>query len=567
MKRRWLYTGIALACIVALAAFLRFYDLQNYPAGLFPDEAANGEDVLLILNGDTRPFYPRGNGREAMFFYLQAAMTRAFGIGVWPMHAASALVGIAAVIAAYFATRVYFGRLSGLLAALFLATSSWHIALSRTGFRAIQIPLILLLFTAFVGYVVKSVKEKRIAISYLYAALAGLVFASGFYTYIAYRAMIGVIIGIVILLLLAALHPKIGFPHFRRYGKQLLLAIIIGCIAIAPLVMYFVQNPGDFIGRAGQVSVFSPALQKEFGGGTLLGTIAYSTNATILSFFYHGDVNWRHNVSGYPLLNPLVGFLFVLGICWTIKGTYDVARSIMKGKEVHVGMIYPYLLLVLLGMMLPVITTAEGMPHALRSIGMAAPIYMLAGTAGTVFIRWGLAWGKKHKMTGIVYGLAAGLIILFSAYGPLLYFIISRNSPEAYRSYRGDLTVVSEYINSYAVSHKDATRPYLVLDEFFAQSVHYLASVSAHEYGSHPDEAQHKYTLLDPATSSSTFVKPGEVIIFTQSTIPDADQYEVTHKDSVMLLESRVNRFGEEIMRVYLGKESAAPKQEFDLDA
>jgi hypothetical protein len=567
MKRVWLYTGIALACIVALAAFLRLYGITEYPPGLFPDEAANGEDVMLILQGDTRPFYPRGNGREAMFFYLQAAMVRAFGVGVWPMHAASALVGIATVLAMYFATRVYFGRLAGLLAALFLATSSWHLTLSRTGFRAIQIPLILLLFTAFVGYVVQSVKQKRIALSYMYAAFAGVVFASGFYTYIAYRAMVGVIIAIVILLLVAALHPKIGFPHFKRYGKQLLVAILMGMITLTPLVMYFVRHPSDFIGRAGQVSIFSPSLQKEFGGGTLLGTLLYSINETVLSFFYHGDENWRHNVAGYPLLNPLVGLLFVLGILWAIKGTYDVGRQVIKGKEVHLGMIYPYLLLVLLGMMLPVVATAEGMPHALRSIGMAAPIYILAGTAGAVFLRWALAWGKKHNLVGTMYGIAAGLLIVFSAYGPLLYFIVSRNSPEAYAAYRGDLAVVSDYINNYAASHKGATRPYLVLDIFFAQSVHFLATVSAHEYGSHPDEAQHKYTLVDPATSDTTFVRPGEVIIFTQSTIPDANRYEMTHKDSVTRIESKMNKFGEEILRVYIGKETAAPKQEFDLDA
>lgn len=567
MKDGWIYTGIAVAVIVALATFLRLYGIQEYPAGLFPDEAANGEDVQLILSGDTRPFYPRGNGREAMFFYLQAAMVKTFGIGVWQMHTASALVGIATVLAMYFAASVYFGRLSGLLASLFLATSSWHLTLSRTGFRAIQIPLILLLFTAFVGYTVKAVKEKRISMSYLYAALAGIVFSSGFYTYIAYRAIIGVVIGVVILLLLAALHPKIGFPHFARYGKQLLVAIVAGCITLAPLVMYFVAHPDDFIGRAGQVSIFNPDLQREFGGGTLLGTVIYSTNQTLLSFFYHGDENYRHNVAGYPLLNPLVGFLFVLGICWALKGTYDVFRQIRKGKEVHLGMIYPYLLLVLLGMMLPVITTAEGMPHALRSIGMAAPLYMLAGTAGAVMLRSGLAWGKKRNLEGVVYGLAIGLLIVFSAYGPLLYFIVSRNSPAAYEAYRGDLAVVSDYINQYAASHKDATRPYLVLDPFFSQSVHFLASVSAHEYGSHPDEALHKYTLLDPGTSDLIVLRPGEVMIFAQSTIPDAVQYEATHKDSITTIESKLNKFGEEILRVYVGKSSTPVKQEFDLDA
>lgn len=567
MNSRSLYTGIFLTCIIALAAVVRLYDIENYPAGLFPDEAANGEDVQLILSGDTRAFYPRGNGREAMFFYLQAAFVKAFGIGVWQMHAASAVVGIATVIAIYFATRVYFGKLAGLLAALFLATSSWHIALSRTGFRAIQIPLVILLFTAFVGYTIKAVKEKRIAISYMYAALAGVAFASGFYTYIAYRAMVGVIMGIVVLLLLAALHPKIGFPHGRRYGKQTAAALLAGFVVLLPLIFYFVEHPKDFIGRAGQVSVFSPSLQHEFGGGTLMGTIAYSTRQTLLSFFYVGDANWRHNVSGYPHVNPLVGLLLVLGILWAIKGTYDVFRQIMRGSEVHLGMIYPYLLLIIVTMLLPVIATAEGMPHALRSVGLFAPVYILAGTAGAVFIRWALSWGEKWNMRGVVYGISAGLLVVFSAYGPLLYFIISRNSPEAYAAYRGDLTVVSNYINQYASDHVGAQRPYLVLDTFYTQSVHFLTSVAAHEYGSHPDEALHRYTLLDPATSHETVLQPGEVIIFTASTIPDADRYEATYKDSITRTESKMNKFGEEIMRVYVGKEIPAPKQEFDLDA
>lgn len=567
MKHAWLYTGIAVVCIVVLAAFVRLYDIQNYPAGLFPDEAANGEDVLLILEGDARPFYPRGNGREAMFFYLQAAFVKAFGIGVWPMHAASAVVGIATVIAMYFATRAYFGRLSGILASLFLATSSWHIALSRTGFRAIQVPLVILLVTAFVGYTIRAVKEKKITLSYLYAALAGASFVSGFYTYIAYRAMIGVVLGVIILLLLAAMHPKIGFPHFKRYGKQFLLALIVGIVVLLPLTMYFVQHPADFIGRAGQVSIFNPDLQREVGGGTLIGTLAYTIEKTFLSFFYYGDENWRHNVSTYPLLNPLVGLLFILGILWTINGAIDVLLAILKGKEVHLGMIYPYLLLVLIGMMLPVITTAEGMPHALRSIGMIAPIYMLAGTAGAVAIRYLLSWGKKRSLTGVVYGVVVGLLVVFSAYGPLLYFTVSRNSPEAYISYRGDLTVVSEYINSYVQSRPGQVRPYLVLDPFFSQTVHFLTSVSAHEYDSHPDEALHNYTLVDPVGSESTVLQPGEVIIFTQSTLPDADRYENTYKNSIMVVESEKNRFGEEVMRVYAGKEGNPVKQEFDLDA
>lgn len=549
MKSGWVKAGIAVAAVVVLAWVVRTYGITQYPPGLFPDEAANGEDTISILQGDIRPFYSGNNGREGLFFFLQAALIKTFGIGFWQMHLASAIVGTLTVFAIYFATQVFFGRLAGLLAALFLATSSWHLVLSRTGFRAIMIPLFVCLFTACAGYIIAAVKEKRITASYIYAALAGIFFSAGFYTYIAYRAMVGVVLGILVLLLLAALHPKIGFPHVRRYGKQTLLALVMAVLTLLPLAMYFIQHPDEFVGRANQVSIFSHDLQREVGGGTLLGTLWYATNKTVLSFFTHGDENWRHNVSGYPLLNPLVGFLFVLGILWTIRGTWEVLRRIMKGKEVHFGMMYPYLLLLLFGMMLPAITTAEGMPHALRSIGMSAPIYMLAGTAGAVALRWSIAWGIKRNVLGMVYGAAAGLLIVSSAYGPLLYFMISRNTPEAHEAYRGDLTVVSEYINGF----RGSSKPYLVVDEFFSKTVHFLA---------HGDT----YRLLEPSKSDLTPLLPGEVIIFTQSTIPDADRYVKVYGSSIKQVTSRLNRFGQEVMRVYEGVEGIPVKGE-DLDA
>lgn len=554
MRLGWLKVGAMVAGIVVLAFFLRTYDIMEYPPGLFPDEAENGQDAISILHGDIRPFYSRNNGREGVFFFLQAALIRTFGIGVWQMHLASAVVGTLTVLAIYFATNVFFGRLAGVLAALFLATSSWHLTLSRTGFRAILIPLFVSLFTASVGYTIAAVKQKRILASYVHAALAGIFFSAGFYTYIAYRAMVGVVLGVFVLLLLAALHPKIGFPHIRRYGKQTLVGLVMAAITVLPLVLYFVAHTDEFVGRASQVSIFSKDLQREVGGGTLMGTLLYSTNTTILSFFFHGDENWRHNVSGYPLLNPLVGFLFVLGMLWTMKGAWDVFRRMMKGKEVHFGMMYPYVLLLLVGMMLPTITTAEGMPHALRSIGMSAPIYMLAGTAGAVAIRWCTKWGKKQNVLGMIDGAIVGLLIVSSMYGPLLYFMISRNTPQAHEAYRGDLTVVSRYIYEYVSTHPDSPKPYLVLDDFFSKTVNFLA---------HGDT----YRRIDPAASDGTALAPGEQMVFTQSTIPDADRYERIYGASIKLVTSTLNRFGQEQLRVYEGVRATSGGGEDDLDA
>ncbi len=558
--RRVVLTGLVLTAVVLVAGLFRLYDIQQFPPGLFPDEAANGEDALLINSGDLRPFYPRGNGREALYFYLEAAAIGWLGIGFWQLHLVSALIGTATVLAMYFATRVWYGRIAGLLAALFLATNHWHVTMSRTGFRAILIPLFVALFTAWAGYTIRSVKQGKKKMSYAYAALSGAAFAGGFYTYIAYRVMAGVVLGVLFLLVIAAAHKKIGFPHGRRYGRQLIISIVTAILVFAPLGWYFVQEPADFVGRAGQVSIFNQELQDEYGGGTLAGTLIYSTRETLLSFFAgSGDLNWRHNVAGFPLLNPLVGMLFLLGLAWAIRGVVMVGYKIWRGEEVHLGMSYAYFLLIIAGMLVPVIATAEGMPHGLRSIGLVVPIFVLAGTAGAVIVNWLRRRMRGSVLLGAGYGIMALLLLVGIIYDGGLYFGVARNDAGAYYDYRADLTQAVKYIEEYEASQgsgRGAAKPYLVLDGFSLQTPHFLLSVRAHEYTTgdevHPDEEQHRYRSVVPEKSYLINMDPGEIMIFTQSTLPDADRYKEMYP-GVELVESQTNRFGEEIMRVYQG--------------
>jgi hypothetical protein len=551
--------GLAVGGVILLAMGFRFYDITRYPPGLFPDQAANGDDALLILHGDIRPFYPRGNGREALFFFMQALAIKLFGIKVWPMFATSAVVGTLTVIATYFATKVYFGELAGFFAALFMATNQWHVTLSRTGFRAILIPLFVALFTAFVGYTIQSVRHGKRKQAWLFAASAGAAFAGGFYTYIAYRVIIGVIAGVVVFLLLAALHPKIGFPHFRWYWREVLIGSIAAVIVFTPLAIYFARHPGAFVGRAGQVSIFNPHLQE---AGGVVPTLAKVTKETIFSFFVgKGDLNWRHNVAGFPLLNPLVGLLFLLGLAFAIHGLVTVVYEIIRGRTLDSWMIFPYLLLLLAGMLVPVITTAEGIPHGLRSLGLAFPIFVLAGVAAATVIHW---W-QQLKISIVVRALSLGAIIAVLVLGVLydgsLYFLIARNTPEAYAAYRGDLTDVAAFINDYRAKNPNKPRPYLALDKFSVQTIHFLCSVAAHDYLDHPDEAQHKYTQVDPEKSEEVLLDTDDIIIFTQSTLVDADRYAKRYPD-VEVMDSRHNRFGEEIMRVYRLKASGSGQSE-----
>lgn len=556
---------VALVGIILLAIHWRFYGIKSYPPGLFPDVAANGEDALRILHGDIRPFYDTNNGREGLFFYLQAASIAAFGVKVWPLYVASAVVGVLTVIATYFATRVFFGRLAGLLAALFLATSHWHVTLSRTGFRAIMTPLFIALFTAFVGYTIyvigkprKKSKKKilllpRNRLSYLFAVLAGVSFAGGFYTYISYRAMIGVVGGVVLLLLLAAMHPKIGFPHFRRYGREVFVGLLAAAITISPLAWYFFQHPEQLVGRVGQVSVFNPDRQQ--GRGLLL-TVWDVTQRSLLAYFYHGDANWRHNVAGYPFLNPLVGFLFLLGMAWAGWWTALVFRRVWQGKEIHLGMVYPYALLLFFGMTLPVIMTAEGIPHGLRAVGTIFPVFFLAGTAGAVLARWAQRQ-LKGAWQWLAWGVTVGLLVLGVGHDYALYFVIARNDSGAEAAYRADLTVVVNYLNNYAKQHMYEPQPYLVLDGFSQKTVWFLTTPTrVGRLASQP-----AYRLVPPELSHLTQLKAGELMVFAQSSLPDADRYQQLHPKRVEVMISVRNRFNQEVMRV-LRMKAAGPEGE-----
>lgn len=154
-------TLFLLLIILVIATFFRVWKLKSMPGGLFPDEAANGLDILLIFKGQHSVFFQRGLGREALFFYLQAASVALFGISVWQMHLVSAIIGILSVIALWFLAKKLFNTRVAFLASFFMATSAWHVTLSRTGFRAILVPLFSVLFFYFAYSVFKEGSGKN----------------------------------------------------------------------------------------------------------------------------------------------------------------------------------------------------------------------------------------------------------------------------------------------------------------------------------------------------------------------------------------------------------------------
>ena len=335
---------ICLLIILGIAVFFRVWQLVSIPPGLYPDEAINGNQAI---SEPGKIFYPENNGREGLFINLLALSFSIFGISIWALRIVPAVFGILTVLGTYFLTKELFknGHIA-LFSSFFLAVSFWFVNFSRLGFRAILVPFVLvfLFYFLFRGLRTKNLWD---------FAVAGIFFGLGFHTYIAFRMAVLIIIPILALK--------------RKLLPQIACFLILAFLVALPIGIYFIQNPGDFVSRTTGVSIFTQPNPILAFGESLVRHLAM--------FNFAGDNNWRHNFAGFPQLCLITGILFLIGFFASVK---NVRKSLS------------YLLLVLwfLVMLLPGALTIEGIPHALRVIGVIPVVYIFAGLGGGYSYNW-----------------------------------------------------------------------------------------------------------------------------------------------------------------------------------
>ncbi len=588
--------------VLFIAIFFRFYLISQMPGGLFPDMAANGLDINSMQQGQLQPFYERGNGREALFFYLEWISVTLFGKGVWQFSIVSALFGVLAVLMCYFLTYrlVLMGSIffdvsateavkeklksrainTGLLAMFLMAVSTWHVVLSRTAFRATLIPFFSALVLYFLIRTYQSVTTKT---KLWFSFLTGAAFALGFYTYIAFRIMVPIMAMVILWPFLAQIRLGGILGSLKKYFFPIVLFVIGFGIFIFPLAKYFVIHPDAFIGRAGQVSVYNPNLYLVNGMqltgkpplNTVVSVVGQVFKTQFLGFFTHGDLNWRQNISGYPFLSPLISPFFGAGLLlMVILGVwYFFAPNKRSGW-------WKYYLLVgwFFGMMLPVITTAEGIPHGLRGIGTIPVVFII--TAISLY-EFGSCAYKLHKkiwqdcwchpkssawesaqqgsvqddlrhphfnrfkfltlmLKSVVCFFALALIIQ-SYY---LYFVYAFNSDANFYSFRSDLTPVSQYL----IQRCDKNNTYLVLDKFSVQTTDFLTS---NRYGNFEDACNVPYIQVDPENVwQLPSLREGQEVVFTQSSMFDTVKFKQYHPEA-HLKQELINKFGQDVLAIY----------------
>ena len=421
-------TLLCLLGILFLAVFFRFWQLGSFPPGVFQDEAVNTMDAL---NNPGQPFYPANNGREGLFMNLIALSFKFFGVNTVALRLVSAIIGTLTVLGIYFLGKELTKKENiGLWSSLFVALSFWHINFSRISFRVIMLPFAIVWFLYFL---IKAFNRKLESdkTSWWDLAASGFFFGLGFYTYTTFR-LTGVLL--LFFVLLYYLIVFIKKKEFKSFFGQCLFFGLIGIIVLIPLISYFVAHPADFFGRTSQVMVFAQE--------NPIKALFDSLGKHLAMFNFHGDWNWRHNIAGAPQLEGITGFFFLIGIILSL------GSLIFHKKRDPQEVLGRYILLMGFACgLLPAVLTAEGAPHALRTMGCLPFAFIFAGVGMNYAVEKINATESKQKFSWLYNSLAALVVIILiitSFYG---YFMNWAQKKEVHSAFASDFVDFGELVN------------------------------------------------------------------------------------------------------------------------
>ncbi len=443
-----------LITVLIIAIFFRFYNLSITPPGLYPDEAINGNNASQALStGDYKVFYPENNGREGLFINIQSFLLYIFKVHApWVLRSESAFWGVITILGIYLLTQYIFRKrkyshLVAFLSSFFTAISFWHVDFSRMGFRAIMAPAILVWGIYLLILSLELLKEQKINYKkiILMSVLGGSIYGLGMYSYIAYRATP------ILIIFIYLLYKWIYKIDFKKIFTSFAFYVIASLIVFSPLGIYFIKNPGDFFGRTSEISITSSA--------SPLKDLSSNIIKTLGMFDFKGDSNWRHNISGSPEIYWFVGIFFIIGIfslipkikssAINLSEKQDESEESEKNKEFE---FFWWILIFWMFMaMLPVVFSNESIPHALRSILMIPPSYMLAGLGALAFINY---FQKKCSQEKIFYAtlIIVGVFLIFQSYAS--YFIFWAQNPNVANAFSENYVQLGNQLNQMPQSIK-----------------------------------------------------------------------------------------------------------------
>ena len=412
IEARALLPWVALGAILLFALILRLYNLEEFPPGLWFDEADNLDQARLIAESPSQtPVYVPSNNLPSLFLLPIAFIIKFAGISISTGRLVAVAFGVAGVIAIFLMVRHMSGTAIGLIAAFLVAVMRWDINWSRIGMHGITAPF----FAALAAWLTFRALDRGRASDF---ALAGAMLGLGMWFYAAYRLFV-----IVIAFLL--LHSLISADSGRRkmlrnFGVMALFALIV----TLPVVQFAATYSEEFFKRTQHTSIFT-----HVDDGEEAGALLRSLTKHLGMFHLEGDPNGRHNIPREPMLDFLSGILMLVGLAVVIARWRSAA---------HLSLPVWILVMIMPG----VLTIPWEAPQSLRAITVIPAVIALIAVA------IGFIWDKARafSLPALRMGAAAciaGLLVFIGYANINAYFGEQANSPEVYAAYSTDETLMA----------------------------------------------------------------------------------------------------------------------------
>lgn len=512
---------VLLALVTLIAIFFRFYRLDAIPFGLNSDEAFNRYEASRVLEEKRLfIFFEEELGEEPIHIHLVALLFSLLGQSPLIIRMTSAVIGVVTVPVIYLLGKELSrseddaGGVSqvGLMAALLLALSYWHLNYSRLGIEPITLPLFI---TATAFFFWRGIRAGR-RLDY---GLAGLFLGLTLYTYRAARIVPLLFLAYVVCYVLLIRRPD------RSQIVRWVILFGVALLVFSPRGYFALTHADIYFSRAGDVSIFNPELNQ----GSPLRALASSTAQMIASFFLLPDPNWRQNPAGRPLLDPFTGLLFLIGLGITL----------LRWRQPS----YLLILIWLLVMSLPAVLTVSGMPHSSRSIGLLPVACILPAIGLHDVTKW-----LKRRMPS--RGILSATLLTY-------ILILVHVAPPAFRDYFGawekgellpafDMAFVeaAEAMNSLTTTGGVWILPLTSLADpgSVHETVEFLYRSDAPHYFLRTDET----TVAEELTEIAQGYDEAWVIEWDESVLGGAYLYHADPKGSLSFL---LRKYGEELDR------------------
>jgi 4-amino-4-deoxy-L-arabinose transferase-like glycosyltransferase len=370
-----------LALVTVTAALIIFYKFSSVPKYLFFDEAEFASLALSLQQQPYTVYSDLATGHSTLYFYILLASLKTFGIATFALRLPAAVFGLLSVVLFFIIMRIVFHSKKGIISYMPLITtfiflsSRWFFNFARFSFEATF--LMVLELTAMLFFF-KYQKHQRLAFLIGTAVFAAL----SFYSY-----QPGRIFFLIPTLLLLA----------EKRVRQLLIYLVCVALLISPLGLHLISHPDTRV--ANQLFLRSTQLSTQ----EKIAYLLENGKKTTLMFTTEGDMNGRHNYTGKPALNPILGLLFVAGFI----------LALIRIRNFHNTL---FLLLFAFSLIPTLFTYPSENPNMLRTYTALPSVVYFIGLALTALF-------QRFSKNKIIVATVLFLIVISSLYELRTYFV------------------------------------------------------------------------------------------------------------------------------------------------